>query len=189
MFPPPFSYSLFCSAVAFRPFTRVEDLDEDRNFLFKFNPLHDMESLWWIATWPLYYHVDQKGGRPSSEQITQFHELFPRRPDSALRAVLLQRRLFRSGVHIDDAACLRPLFLFGILAWSKTRGARCIRTAWVMGCIGGNGKDSRISSLVLDHSDTYHPPYQSSQGPRLLACLARETNAKWKPMQEGDRRE
>ncbi|KAI5993471.1 hypothetical protein EDD15DRAFT_895026 [Pisolithus albus] len=40
------------------------------------------------------------------------------------------------------------LLLFGILAWSKTRGARCIRTARVMGCIGGNGKDSRISSLV-----------------------------------------
>ncbi|KAI5993486.1 hypothetical protein EDD15DRAFT_896360 [Pisolithus albus] len=44
---------------------------------FRFNPLHDMESLWWIATWTLYYHVDQRGSRPSSEQITQFYELFP----------------------------------------------------------------------------------------------------------------
>ncbi|KAI6032182.1 hypothetical protein BKA83DRAFT_4558367 [Pisolithus microcarpus] len=50
---------------------------------FKFNPLHDMESLWWIATWTLHYHVDQEGSQPSSEQITQFHELFPRRLDSA----------------------------------------------------------------------------------------------------------
>ncbi|KAI5993508.1 hypothetical protein EDD15DRAFT_899602 [Pisolithus albus] len=52
---------------------------------FKINPLHDMESLWWIATWTLFYHVDQKGGRPSSEQITQFHELFPRRLESMAR--------------------------------------------------------------------------------------------------------
>ncbi|KAI5993507.1 hypothetical protein EDD15DRAFT_899625 [Pisolithus albus] len=48
-------------------------------YSFKFNPLHDMESLWWIVTWILYYHVDQKGGRPSSEQITEFYELFPGR--------------------------------------------------------------------------------------------------------------
>ncbi|KAI6032149.1 hypothetical protein PISMIDRAFT_640669, partial [Pisolithus microcarpus 441] len=47
--------------------------------LFNFNPLHDMESLWWIAMWILYYHVDQKGGWPSSEQITEFYELFPGR--------------------------------------------------------------------------------------------------------------
>ncbi|KAI5993502.1 hypothetical protein EDD15DRAFT_2529998 [Pisolithus albus] len=46
---------------------------------FRFNPLHDMESLWWIATWTLYYHVDQRGSRPSPEQITQFHDLFPGR--------------------------------------------------------------------------------------------------------------
>ncbi|KIK22815.1 hypothetical protein PISMIDRAFT_651298, partial [Pisolithus microcarpus 441] len=50
---------------------------EGRKCPFRFNPLHDMESLWWIATWTLYYHVDQGGSRPSSEQITQFHELFP----------------------------------------------------------------------------------------------------------------
>ncbi|KAI6032184.1 hypothetical protein BKA83DRAFT_491340 [Pisolithus microcarpus] len=47
------------------------------------------------------------------------------------------------------------------------------RADGLSGCIGGNRKDSRISTLV----------------PRLRACLARETNAKWKPMQEGDRRE
>ncbi|KAI5993565.1 hypothetical protein EDD15DRAFT_905565 [Pisolithus albus] len=50
---------------------------------FRFNPLHDMESLWWTATWTLYYHIDQEGGRPSSEQIAQFHELFPGRLESS----------------------------------------------------------------------------------------------------------
>ncbi|KAI5984940.1 hypothetical protein EDD15DRAFT_2374621 [Pisolithus albus] len=54
-------------------------------YSFKFNPLHDMESLWWIATWTLYFHVDQKGGRPSSGQITQFQKLFPGRFQSTLR--------------------------------------------------------------------------------------------------------
>ncbi|KAI5993477.1 hypothetical protein EDD15DRAFT_895301 [Pisolithus albus] len=104
------------------------------------------------------------------------------------RAVLCHRRPFQSGVRLRHQTVTR-LLLFGILAWSKTRCSRCIRTARVMGCIGGNRKDSRISSLVLDYSDTYRPPYQSSKGPRLRGCLARETNAKWKSMQEGDRRE
>ncbi|KAI5993511.1 hypothetical protein EDD15DRAFT_2576181 [Pisolithus albus] len=66
-------------AYLFGPF-RLKGPGEDRNWCpFKFNPLHDMESLWWIATWSLYYHVDQKGGWPSSEQITQFYKLFPGR--------------------------------------------------------------------------------------------------------------
>ncbi|KAI5993499.1 hypothetical protein EDD15DRAFT_2518820 [Pisolithus albus] len=60
---------------------------------FRFNPLHDMESLWWIATWTLFYHVDQKGDRPSSEQITQFHKLFPGRLDSASRMRAFAARL------------------------------------------------------------------------------------------------
>ncbi|KAI5993505.1 hypothetical protein EDD15DRAFT_899355 [Pisolithus albus] len=138
-----------------------------------------------------YYHVDQKGGRPCILSPFSLHTVmlyWDLSPAHTLRGRYSSNDVC-FGLAIDDAACLGPLLLFGMLAWSKTRGARCIRTAWVMGCIGGNGKDSRISSLVLDHSDTYHPPYQSSQGPRLLACLARETNAKWKPMQEGDRRE
>ncbi|KAI5993483.1 hypothetical protein EDD15DRAFT_2438059 [Pisolithus albus] len=66
----------------FAPVT-VKAPGEDRNSLFKFNPLHDMESLWWIATWTLYYRVDQKGCRPSSEQIKQFYQLFPGRLESA----------------------------------------------------------------------------------------------------------
>ncbi|KIK17954.1 hypothetical protein PISMIDRAFT_210660 [Pisolithus microcarpus 441] len=76
----------------FGPVT-VKAPGEDRNLLFKFNPLHDMESLWWIATWTLYYHVDQEGGRPSSEQIMQFHKLFPGRPDSASRRDALSTSL------------------------------------------------------------------------------------------------
>ncbi|KAI5982076.1 hypothetical protein EDD15DRAFT_222502 [Pisolithus albus] len=61
---------------------------DDDECPFRFNPLHDMESLWWIATWTLYYHVDQKGGRPSSQQITEFYELFPGRPGRRTNAIL-----------------------------------------------------------------------------------------------------
>ncbi|KAI5993479.1 hypothetical protein EDD15DRAFT_2576126 [Pisolithus albus] len=63
----------------------TDELFTPVEYSFKFNPLHDMESLWWIATWTLYYHVDEQGGRPSSGQITEFYELFPIRLDSASR--------------------------------------------------------------------------------------------------------
>ncbi|KAI6154649.1 hypothetical protein BKA82DRAFT_1005590 [Pisolithus tinctorius] len=44
---------------------------------FRFNPLHDMESLWWIQTWTLYYHVDQPHSQRSSEQENYSNNLFP----------------------------------------------------------------------------------------------------------------
>ncbi|KAI6021147.1 hypothetical protein EDC04DRAFT_2901404 [Pisolithus marmoratus] len=46
---------------------------------FRFNPLHDMESIWWIPTWVLYYHVDQDGRQVSTGQSTWFNDFFPRR--------------------------------------------------------------------------------------------------------------
>lgn len=46
---------------------------------FRFNPLHDVESIWWIATWILYYHVDQEGDQRSPDQTEYFHKLFPGR--------------------------------------------------------------------------------------------------------------
>ncbi|KAI6017110.1 hypothetical protein EDC04DRAFT_2576906 [Pisolithus marmoratus] len=57
----------------------IDDTHESRQrdqFPFEFNPLHDMESLWWIPTWVLYYHVDQEGGQPSSGQAEWFQMLF-----------------------------------------------------------------------------------------------------------------
>ncbi|KAI5994284.1 hypothetical protein F5J12DRAFT_962663 [Pisolithus orientalis] len=44
---------------------------------FRFNPLHDMESLWWIQTWILYYHVDQPRSQRSSKQEDYSKNLFP----------------------------------------------------------------------------------------------------------------
>ncbi|KAI5993946.1 hypothetical protein EDD15DRAFT_869456 [Pisolithus albus] len=44
---------------------------------FRFNPLYDTESLVWIPTWTLYYHVDQERSRPAEDHIRWFHTLFP----------------------------------------------------------------------------------------------------------------
>ncbi|KAI6110909.1 hypothetical protein EDD16DRAFT_1522009 [Pisolithus croceorrhizus] len=57
-------------------------------FPFRFNPLHDVESIWWIATWILYYHVDEKGRQLSTDQIRCFRELFPGRLNSRTSAFL-----------------------------------------------------------------------------------------------------
>ncbi|KAI6006424.1 hypothetical protein EDC04DRAFT_2611445 [Pisolithus marmoratus] len=45
-------------------------VDEDAEIPFKFNPLHDMESIWWIQVWTLYYHVNQEGRQLSSGKLT-----------------------------------------------------------------------------------------------------------------------
>ncbi|KAI6017109.1 hypothetical protein EDC04DRAFT_2902739 [Pisolithus marmoratus] len=62
---------------------------------FRFNPLHDVESIWWIATWVLYYHVDQDGSQPTTDQSTWFNKFFPGRPDS----------LSRMGAFLDHVDC------------------------------------------------------------------------------------
>ncbi|KAI6046787.1 hypothetical protein EDC04DRAFT_1249687 [Pisolithus marmoratus] len=51
---------------------------------FRFNPLHDMESIRWIAVWVLFYHVDQEGNQPSSDQTQWFNHLFRGRLGSRL---------------------------------------------------------------------------------------------------------
>ncbi|KAI5997593.1 hypothetical protein EDD15DRAFT_2246630 [Pisolithus albus] len=49
---------------------------DERDCLFRFNPLHDMESVWWMAMWVVYYHAVQ-AGEPLSEQLEYLHKLFP----------------------------------------------------------------------------------------------------------------
>ncbi|KAI5985848.1 hypothetical protein EDD15DRAFT_2196896 [Pisolithus albus] len=48
----------------------------ERECPFRSNPLRDTESVWWIATWAVYYPAVQ-AGKPLSEQVRCFHELFP----------------------------------------------------------------------------------------------------------------
>jgi hypothetical protein len=47
---------------------------------FKFNRIHDLESIWWIAVWILFYHVPQieRGDLDAQDaQASQASELFP----------------------------------------------------------------------------------------------------------------
>ncbi|KAI5982441.1 hypothetical protein EDD15DRAFT_2324038 [Pisolithus albus] len=72
---------------------------------FRFNPLHDMESVWWMAMWVVYYHAVQ-AGEPLSEQVGYLHELFPGhlgKRTNALLAGLKFKALPTSYVHAGYA--------------------------------------------------------------------------------------
>jgi len=44
---------------------------------FTFNPVHDLESLWWIWVWVMYFYVDEGGTMLPGEQAQAFRSLFP----------------------------------------------------------------------------------------------------------------
>jgi len=44
---------------------------------FTSNPLHDLESLWWIQAWLLHFYVDRDGRERSAEQSAKYQSLFP----------------------------------------------------------------------------------------------------------------
>jgi len=44
---------------------------------FTANPLHDLESLWWIQVWLLHFYVDRDGRERSTEQSAMYQSLFP----------------------------------------------------------------------------------------------------------------
>ena len=44
---------------------------------FAYNPVHDLESLWWIWAWVMYFYVDKDGMSLSPEQAEAFQSLFP----------------------------------------------------------------------------------------------------------------
>ena len=44
---------------------------------FTFNPVHDLESLWWIWVWVMYFYVDEDGIMLPAEQAKAFRLLFP----------------------------------------------------------------------------------------------------------------
>jgi len=44
---------------------------------FAYNPVHDLESLWWIWVWVMYFYVDKDGMTRPPEQAKAFRLLFP----------------------------------------------------------------------------------------------------------------
>ncbi|KIN96406.1 hypothetical protein M404DRAFT_246366 [Pisolithus tinctorius Marx 270] len=59
-------------------FQHPRNLPQSQRMPFSYNPLHDLESLWWIQAWMIYFHVDHQDGHRSPGQTRWFHELFPR---------------------------------------------------------------------------------------------------------------
>ena len=45
---------------------------------FAFNPVHDLESLWWIWVWVMYFYVHEDGVTLPPEQDKAFQSLFPK---------------------------------------------------------------------------------------------------------------
>jgi len=50
---------------------------EPANPPFAYNPVHDLESLWWICVWVMYFYVDKDRVSLSAEQEQAFQSLFP----------------------------------------------------------------------------------------------------------------
>lgn len=63
---------------------------------FFHNPLHDLESLWWVAVWILFYHHLSKPGDQAPDleyvigQLQSAETLFPRLPEDVLRHYIFQ---------------------------------------------------------------------------------------------------
>jgi len=55
----------------------VDSLYESPEIPFTANPLHDLESLWWIQAWLLHFYVDRDGRERSTEQSAMYQSLFP----------------------------------------------------------------------------------------------------------------
>jgi len=58
---------------------------------FTSNPLHDLESLWWIQAWLLHFYVDRDGRERSTEQSAKYQSLFPGLLLGGSRVLSLQR--------------------------------------------------------------------------------------------------
>jgi serine/threonine protein kinase len=61
---------------------------------FRFNPLHDLESTWWIAVWCLF-HSAPLGTVPNGEQYTNAAKLFPVNGNSVERHYAFTQGYFK----------------------------------------------------------------------------------------------
>jgi hypothetical protein len=71
---------------------------------FKFNCIHDLESVWWIALWVLFLHVPLGDDKDRSAQILKAAELFPSVGGSSSRVTA-----FTGGIQ-DFLQLLAPAF-------------------------------------------------------------------------------
>ena len=73
--------------------------DESPDPPFTFNPVHDLESLWWVWVWVMYFYVDKDGMTLPAEQDQAFRLLFP----DYIPATRLQRLTTSLKAHVPMA--------------------------------------------------------------------------------------
>jgi len=63
--------------LSLQPILQTDDSDEAPTPPFTFNPIHDLESLWWVWAWVMYFYVDEPGKAFPDKQAQAFRSLFP----------------------------------------------------------------------------------------------------------------
>jgi hypothetical protein len=61
------------------------DANLSSHHALKFNCLHDLESVWWIAVWVLFHHTPMDNKEDCSTQILRAAQLFPPAGNSEMR--------------------------------------------------------------------------------------------------------
>ncbi|KAF8524509.1 hypothetical protein JB92DRAFT_2806518 [Gautieria morchelliformis] len=102
----------------FNPYASYKDMPKE----FRHNSLHDLESLWWIAVWQIFYYTlppdDSSSSSPTDHHTTEdreerlslqekaFLKMFPRSPSNSTRfTIMTTESSFDACV---DKACPRP---------------------------------------------------------------------------------
>ncbi|KAG9028446.1 hypothetical protein FRB95_006478, partial [Tulasnella sp. JGI-2019a] len=65
---------------------------------FRHNPLHDLESVWWVATWSMVSHSPEAGGYSVTKHRDQYTSMFPKIYDATSRElfIVLKRHFLRA---------------------------------------------------------------------------------------------
>ncbi|KAG8689022.1 hypothetical protein FRC11_004280 [Ceratobasidium sp. 423] len=72
---------------------------------FRHNPLHDMESIWWLCLWIMFY-LTLSSTRSSQAQLNSYHEIFR---NQAMKRLVMSGALRRKARHLWN----NPLAPFG----------------------------------------------------------------------------
>ncbi|KAF9240841.1 hypothetical protein BU15DRAFT_73701 [Melanogaster broomeanus] len=140
------------------------------------NPLHDLESVWWVLIWVLHNHMDAEARDPAPMQAAVYRNYFPRnRPEESgrLRAVCLLLCL--------NASVFPPTFFPAVMAADGMRECLLVSYGRAEMTLGPSGLD--VSDLHLECSRTFtkmlkelYDYLKSSRDIRLLPLPAVRSN-------------
>jgi len=99
---------------------------------FRYNPLHDIESIWWVGVWFLFSHRDKTTMsnadlEDAQTQLEHFQKLFPRVLKSSDRFSKFQSQSsFFLGISVLPESFRRPAEL---LEWGRVKLLQCFYKA------------------------------------------------------------